>query len=123
MKKKQRLHEKIKSKWGDGKIQRSFRITYDVIWNIILFFIIIGFIGLFFGIGIGAGYFASLVKDEPVRSYESMKKEIYDYEETSKMYFANNVYMGDARSDIHREEIALKNISEHLINAVSATED
>ncbi|GEN32286.1 penicillin-binding protein [Cerasibacillus quisquiliarum] len=123
MKKKQRLHEKIKSKWGDGKIQRSFRITYDVIWNIILFFIIIGFIGLFFGIGIGAGYFASLVKDEPVRSYESMKKEIYDYEETSKMYFANNVYMGDVRSDIHREEIALKNISEHLINAVIATED
>ena len=44
--------------------------------------------------GVGAGYFASLVKDEPVRSYEGMKKDIYNYEETSELYFANDVYLG-----------------------------
>lgn len=82
---KQLYHEykkKIKKVWSTGDIQRSSRITYDVFWNVILFFLVIGVIGLFFAGGIGAGYFASLVKDEPVRSYESMEQDIYNYEET-----------------------------------------
>src|SRR5690625_6879565 len=65
--------DKIKSFWQKGLIQLSSRITYDIFWNVILFFLVIGFIGLFFAGGIGAGYFASLVKDEPVRSYSSME--------------------------------------------------
>ncbi|MFC2948670.1 transglycosylase domain-containing protein [Virgibacillus sediminis] len=109
--------------WKTGKIQRSSRITYDVFWNVVIFFLIIGFIGLFFAGGIGAGYFASLVEDEPVRSYEEMKQHLFDYSETSKLYFADEVYFGDISSDVHREEISLENISDHLINAVIATED
>src|SRR5699024_10329117 len=73
--------------------------------------------------GIGAGYFASLVKDEEVRSYESMENDIYNYEETTKMYFADDIYFGDVQSDIHREEVALDNISKTLKQAVIATED
>ncbi|MFD2046349.1 transglycosylase domain-containing protein [Ornithinibacillus salinisoli] len=115
--------KKIKSIWKTGKIQRASRITYDVIWNIILFFLVIGFVGMFFGVGVGAGYFASLVKDEPIREYDSMEKDIYNYEETSRLYFADNVYLGDIRSDIHREETNLDQISETLIDAVIATED
>src|SRR5699024_11770860 len=87
------------------------------------FFIIVGFIGLFFGIGIGAGYFAALVKDEPIRSYASMEKDIYNIEETSKLYFADEVYIGDVRSDLHREKVPLKEISPILIDAVIATEE
>ncbi|MGM8213376.1 transglycosylase domain-containing protein [Virgibacillus sp. W0430] len=115
--------EKIKTAWKKGIIQRSSRITYDVIWNVILFFIIVGAVGIIFAGGVGAGYFASLVKDEPVRSYESMKKDIYNYEETTKMYFAGEKYIGDVRSDLHREETSLENVSDTLINAVIATED
>ncbi|UJL45088.1 penicillin-binding protein [Virgibacillus sp. NKC19-16] len=115
--------KKIKEAWRTGDIQRSSRITYDVFWNVVLFFLVIGVIGLFFAGGIGAGYFASLVKDEPVRSYESMEQDIYNYEETSELYFADDEYFGDVRSDLHREEVALENISETLINAVIATED
>src|SRR5699024_5155725 len=89
----------------------------------ILFFMVIGFIGIFLGVGVGAGYFASLVKDEPIRTYASMEKDIYNIEETSKLYFANEVYIGDVRSDLHREKVALEDISETLINAVIATED
>ncbi|WP_373893087.1 transglycosylase domain-containing protein [Virgibacillus natechei] len=123
---KQLYHEykkKIKKVWSTGDIQRSSRITYDVFWNVILFFLVIGVIGLFFAGGIGAGYFASLVKDEPVRSYESMEQDIYNYEETSELYFADEQYLGDVRSDLHREEVDLENVSENLINAVIATED
>ncbi|MBP1968915.1 penicillin-binding protein [Virgibacillus natechei] len=115
--------QKLTDTWSTGKIQRSSRITYDVFWNVILLFAVVGFIGLFFAGGIGAGYFASLVQDESVRSYEEMEQDIYDYTETTQLYFANEAYLGDIRAEIHRDETTLENVSETLINAVIATED
>lgn len=122
MKKKRNNTTKNKNT-GKNRISHIFRLTYDVSWNIILFFLIIACIGFFFAGGIGAGYFASLVKDEPVLSYSEMEKDIYNYEETSKLYYANDVYLGDVSSDITREEVALENVAEVLIQAVIATED
>lgn len=106
-----------------GTLQKGFRISYDVIWNIFLFFIIIGVVGLFFAGGIGFGYFASLVKDEEVRPRESMEKDIYNYEETSELYFANNVYLGEINSDLYREEVTLDEVSPYVKKAIIATED
>src|SRR5690625_2923297 len=80
-------------------------------------------ISLFLADGIGAGYFASLVKDEPIRRYASMEDDIYNYEERSKLYYADNKFISDVRSDLHREEIKLEDVSDTLINAVIATED
>ncbi len=104
-------------------ITKKARITYQVLWNLGLIFILFLVLGTAFAGGVGAGYFASLVKDEPVRSYDGMKKDIYNYEETSELFFANNVYLGKLYSDIDREEIKLEDISPHLIEAVIATED
>ncbi|GAB3792032.1 transglycosylase domain-containing protein [Virgibacillus kimchii] len=115
--------QKVKELWRTGKIQRSSRITYDVFWNVILFFLIVGFIGMFFAGGLGAGYFASLVKDEPVRPYEVMADDIYNYEETSKLYFADDIYIGNVQADLFREDTSLEDVSPVLINAVIATED
>ncbi|SFB36879.1 penicillin-binding protein [Lentibacillus halodurans] len=115
--------EKARSIWGTGTIQKSSRISYDVIWSILLFFLIIGVVGGFFAGGVGAGYFASLVKDEPIRDYESMEQDIYNYEETSSLFFADEKYIGDIRSEIYREEVELKNVSDVLKDAVIATED
>lgn len=106
-----------------NKDAKKTRITLQVMWNLSLLFIILIILGISFAGGMGAGYFASLVKDEPVRSYESMKKDIYNYEETSELYFANEVYLGKLYTDLEREEIALKDVSPYLINAVIATED
>jgi penicillin-binding protein len=105
------------------KTLRKLRITYDVIWNLFLVFTIVLICGLFFGFGVGAGYFASLVKDMHIPSYEEMKKDIYNYEETTHIYFANNVYLGKFRSDLEREEIKLDQVSPYLIKAIIATED
>src|SRR5699024_973082 len=58
-----------------------------------------------------------------IRSYESMEKDIYNYEETSKLYFDNEVYIGDIKSELHREEIDLEDISDLIIQATKATED
>ncbi|MCA1319895.1 penicillin-binding protein [Bacillus tianshenii] len=103
--------------------KKGANITYLVVWNLILIFLVIGLIGASFAGGAGAGYFAALVKDEKVRSYEDMRKNIYNYEESTEMFFANDVYLGKYRADLVREEVALENVSEHLINALVSTED
>src|SRR5699024_8096402 len=69
------------------------------------------------------GYFASLVKDEPLRDYDEMKSDIYNYEQTSKIYFAGDEYIGDIRAELHREVISLDDISPTVIDAVVASED
>ncbi|TDL76504.1 transglycosylase domain-containing protein [Peribacillus frigoritolerans] len=102
---------------------KGFNITYGVVWNLMLIFFVIGLIAASFGGGIGAGYFASLVKDEPLRTYSSMKKDIYNFEETSQIYFSDSVYLGKLRADIERQEVKIDDISKHVKNAVIATED
>ncbi|ADU31508.1 transglycosylase domain-containing protein [Evansella cellulosilytica] len=102
---------------------KSVRVTSQVVWNLFLIFTIIGTMSLLFVGGAGAGYFISLVKDEPVRSYEDMRRDIYDYEEATEIYFAGNDYLGDLPSPLERREIPLEEMSEHVINAVIATED
>ncbi|GAA0429797.1 transglycosylase domain-containing protein [Lentibacillus halophilus] len=118
-----RYTEKAQSVWQSGRIQQTSRISYDVVWNIILFFLMIIIISVFFVGGVGAGYFASLVKDEPVRAYDSMEQNIYNYEETSSLYFADNTYIGDIRNDLYREETSLEQVPDVLQHAVIATED
>ncbi|WP_144526538.1 transglycosylase domain-containing protein [Peribacillus simplex] len=105
------------------KTHKNARVTYQVIWNLTLILIIVGILGFSFAGGVGAGYFAALVNDEPVRSKEDLKKDIYNYEETSEVYFADNVYLGKLKSDLEREEVSIDKVSEHLKNAVIATED
>ncbi len=105
------------------KTVKGARVTYEVTWNIVLLFIIVLLVGGGFAAGIGAGYFASLVKDEPIRSYNTMKKDIYNYEETSELYFSNNVYLGKLPTDLEREEVKIKDVSPYLIDAVVSTED
>lgn len=115
---KERASTIDKKEWMKG-----FRITYGVIWNLILLLTIFLILGGAFAGGVGAGYFASLVKDEKVRPAASMKKDIYHYEETSKLYFSNNVYLGKLQSDIDREEVKIEDVSDYLKKAVVATED
>lgn len=121
------LLEKIQAIWEkwtkNGDIERIFRISYDIFVNIVIFLVISGALVIIFAGGVGAGYFASLVKDEPIRDYEEMKKDIYNYEETSKLYFADNIYIGDIRADLHREEVSLDEVSDLVKQAVIATED
>ncbi|MGN1402629.1 MAG: transglycosylase domain-containing protein [Bacillus sp. (in: firmicutes)] len=113
----------LADKMEDPKTKRTFRISYQVIWNLVLLFIVLAVIGTAFAGGVGAGYFASLIKDEPVRSKEELSENIYNYEETSKAYFAGDIYLGDLRTDLIREEIPLSDMSDYLKDAIIATED
>ena len=108
---------------NSSDIMKTARISLKIILRVLIFFIIIGAAVAVFTISTGAGYFASLVKDEPIQSYEEMKRDIYNYEESSKMYFASEKYIGDIQADLQRDEVKLENISPILIDAVLATED
>ncbi|WP_088103840.1 transglycosylase domain-containing protein [Halalkalibacter urbisdiaboli] len=111
----EKLHEK--------KVFRRIGITYQVVWNLLLIFLVFGLMAVFFVGGTAAGYFASLVKDEPLRSSTEMKAEIYDYEETSQVFFADQVFLGELPSELERHQVALSDISKHVKNAIIATED
>ncbi|WP_246197127.1 transglycosylase domain-containing protein [Cytobacillus depressus] len=126
MKDNQNMKNKWKSRlsiFTNKKAAKGASISFQVMWNLILLFIIILVIAGSFAGGVGAGYFASLVKDEKILPYEKMKKDIYNYEETSDLYFSDNVYLGKLRTDLDREEVKLENVSQFLIDAVVATED
>lgn len=105
------------------KAWRYFCLTYDIVWNATLVLLIAALCLVCFAAGAGAGYFAFLVKDLAVPSPDKMKSEIYSYEETSHMYFANGVYLGRFRSDLDREAVPLSDVSPYVVQAVIATED
>jgi penicillin-binding protein len=107
----------------EKNILKACSITSKVVWNLLLILIVLTLMGGFFATGVGAGYFASLVKDEPIRPYENMEKDIYNYEENSEVYFRDNKYMMKLRSDLEREEVELSEISMHVQEAVISTED
>lgn len=118
----EQLNKKIET-FSNQSWMRYVRITSGVVWNLALLAIIVG-LALFIFVGsVGAGYFASLVKDEPLRSKDEMRTQIFNYEETSEIYFANDVYIGKIRTDLDRRETSLSSVSPHVINAVLATED
>ncbi|WLR44199.1 transglycosylase domain-containing protein [Bacillus carboniphilus] len=101
----------------------KLRISYYVIWNLMLLTFIIGLIGFSFVSGVGAGYFASLVDEEPIRSKDELNRKINDIEETSEVYFGSGESLGKLKTDLVRERVTLDQISPHLVDALIATED
>lgn len=108
---------------ASSKQMSRIRITGSVIWNLILLFLISATIAAVFVGGIGLGYFASLVKDDPLMTKAEMRDQIYNYDETSEIYFAGDIYIGKLRTDLERRETSIAKVSPTLINAVLATED
>ena len=117
----QQIEEKLdsltKTNWA-----KRLRITSGVFWNLFLLIIIFGITLTIFAASVGAGYFASLVAKEPLRSKDEMRSTIFSYEETSEIY-AGDVYIGPVNADIARKEIKLEDVSPYVIDAVLATED
>lgn len=110
-------------KWKYSKWAKGLNITAGVFWNLAILLAIILAVGGVFAASVGAGYFASLVDEEKLRTESEMRNEIYAYEETSEIFFADNVYLGKLRTDLDREETNLDKVSNYAIDAVLATED
>ncbi|QDP99789.1 penicillin-binding protein [Lysinibacillus fusiformis] len=113
-----KIDELLEQKW-----MKTLRISGSVTWNLFLLFLVFALVGTVFVGSVGAGYFASLVKEEPLRSKEELREYIFNYEETSEIYFANDIYIGKLRTDLDRRETSLSAVAPDVINAVLATED
>lgn len=107
----------------DKQILKGLRITYKSIWNLFLIFSVLCLMGVFFAFGAGAGYFASLVRNEQPLSYGALKKDITDYSQTSNIYFAHNVLLGKMHTDLIRYPVKLDHVSKNVKEALIATED
>lgn len=99
------------------------RISSAITWNLALLLLVMAIVGSVFAFSVGAGYFASLVSKEPLRTEKEMRDLVFNYEETSEMYFADNIYIGNIRTDLDRRETSIDKVSPFVVNAVLATED
>lgn len=118
-----RKTEETYNRWSSAKWAKRLSITSGVLWNLAILLAIIFVVGGIFAASVGAGYFASLVDEEKLRTPDEMRGEIYSYAETSEMFFDNDVYIGKLRTDLERKETKLDKVSKYAIDAVFATED
>ena len=118
-----RKTEETYNRWTSAKWAKRLSITSGVLWNLAILLAIIFVVGGVFAASVGAGYFASLVDEEKLRTPDEMRGEIYSYAETSEMFFDNEVYIGKLRTDLERKETKLDKVSKFAIDAVLATED
>ncbi|MTT32523.1 penicillin-binding protein [Terrilactibacillus sp. BCM23-1] len=115
------------SEWFDrfknsGLIQ-ALIFTYKVAWNSFLVIISVIFIGCVFAFGISTGYFAALVRDQPVLNYKTLKGDMANYSQSSEIYFADNIPLGKVNSDLIRTTVTLDQVSSHFTDALLSTED
>ena len=75
------------------------------------------------GLGIGAGYFAALMKDEPVPSYQVLKQQLDNTDQAAGLYFAKNTKFGAIKTDLSRTPVSINEMSPYLTDAIVATED
>ncbi|MFB4210632.1 transglycosylase domain-containing protein [Shouchella sp. JSM 1781072] len=115
--------EQMNQKLSDIQFFRKVGITYQVIWNLLLVALIIGFLLIVLAGGTAAGYFASLVHDEEEYTEEDLRTHVGSLTETSEIYLANDVYLGKIRSDVERDIITLDDIADDVKTAIIATED
>ncbi|MDQ0298548.1 penicillin-binding protein [Salibacterium salarium] len=107
----------------DKPVIKSLNITSQVFWNLLLIlFVSLIMLTLFAG-GTGAGYFLSLIDDQKAYSQEEFQNTIFDYEETSGIYFSEGEFLGEIPAELERKERSLDEMSDNLVNAVISTED
>jgi penicillin-binding protein len=84
---------------------------------------ILFFMGVFFAGGVAGGYVASLVKDDPVRSYNEINKELSSNNLTGFAYFRDKTLIGQLQTTEDRRLVTHKEVSPYFIDAVISTED
>ncbi|AMA73824.1 MULTISPECIES: transglycosylase domain-containing protein [Aneurinibacillus] len=97
------------------------------IWHTLLIIFqvsaILFFMGVLFACGTAAGYVASLVKDDPVRSYNEIYQKISTNNLTGFAYFKDKTMIGQLITAEDRRLVSHKEVSPHLIDAIISTED
>ncbi|TDM15816.1 transglycosylase domain-containing protein [Macrococcus bovicus] len=100
-----------------------FNSIYKVCANLFLLILIGGFLLATLLGGFGIGYFAGLVKDEPVPSKNELKNSLYSMNQSSTVYFAGGESLGSLNADTLRTVIQYDQVTPHVVDALISTED
>ncbi|WP_025697046.1 transglycosylase domain-containing protein [Paenibacillus durus] len=112
--------ENMKKTATDIRPRRSWlrRVGSVVKWMFIL-----GVMGVLFAGGAVGGLVASIVKDDPVRSEQTIQERIGENVVTGFAYFRDGMPIGQLRTEEDRRLVAFKDIPQIIIDAVLAIED
>ncbi|OXM85891.1 transglycosylase domain-containing protein [Paenibacillus rigui] len=112
------------------EMEKKNRDVKQVLWSIgkytlitLKWMAIAGIIAGFIGGGAAFGYVSALVKDDPIRSKESMTTQIQENALTGFVYFNDDSIIGQLRSEEDRRLAELKDIPKQVLDAVFAIED
>ncbi|MCI1283353.1 MAG: penicillin-binding protein [Lacticaseibacillus songhuajiangensis] len=75
------------------------------------------------GLGLGMGYFASIIDKTSIPTRTALRRNITNADNSATMYYANNVQLADVKSDLVRKSVPLNQMSPWVQKAVVATED
>ncbi|RYL94568.1 transglycosylase domain-containing protein [Sporolactobacillus sp. THM19-2] len=118
-----RYFDRLAEIWSTNRVIQTLESIRSVIWHSFLMTLSLAIIGCFFAAGTVSGYFAKVVHNQALPSYDTMQQKISNYSESSIAYFAGNIPIGKLNSDLVRTKTDLQDISPNLIHAVIATED
>lgn len=98
-------------------------VTFSVFHSLFLFIVVMILLGGALGVGIGAGYFASLVEDTTKMTREDFDRAFGNVTETSHLAYADGSPIATISSDLLRTTVASDQISDLLKNAIISVED
>lgn len=99
------------------------RTIWQILWTMTKITFLLMIMGGLFAGGAATGYVASLVKDDPVRSYDEISEKVFSNYLTGFAYFQDKGLIGQLRAEEDRRLVKKDEVSPHLINAIIATED
>lgn len=73
--------------------------------------------------GVGLGYFASIISNTTIPSYETMQLNLGNLSQTSSIHFNSGEMISEVQTDLQRETISTVQISHFIKQGVIATED
>ncbi len=100
-------------------IDTGLQTMRGLIVAVVVGLIVLGSLGL----GLGLGYFASIIDKTPVPTPTALRRSINNADNSATMYYAGNVKLGDVRSDLVRKTVPLNQMSPWVQKAIVATED
>jgi penicillin-binding protein len=112
------------------EIEKEKTTAWSVVWSIVKYtlitlkwMVIICVIAAFLGGGAAFGYVSALVKEDPIRSKESMTALVQENALTGFVYFNDNSIIGQLRGEEDRRMAKLEDIPPQVLDAVFAIED
>ncbi|MFS0839458.1 transglycosylase domain-containing protein [Paenibacillus sp. 1P03SA] len=100
-------------------VRKTLKVTFHTVKWLFVAFLVVGIVG-----GAAAfGYVSALVKDEPVRNKEEMRKKIEENAITGFVYFNDDAVIGQLRTEEDRRLAELAEIPQVVLDAVLAIED